>query len=119
MKSFHEELGSNNVFLVKADCVIDCTNNDDSNEMIFEYCQKEKIPVILASYSGNTKVKVTYLDNSGSFDLKIFGQTKSVALTNSGAWVTKEYDIVKTLSNKIELNVTSDNIIFHMVEILK
>lgn len=52
LKSFHEELSSTNVFLVKADCVIDCTNNDKDNSLIFEYCQKEKVPLILASYAG-------------------------------------------------------------------
>lgn len=54
LKSFHEEIGANNVFLVKADCVIDCTNNDDSNTLIFDYCQQEKVPVILGGYSGAT-----------------------------------------------------------------
>ena len=54
LKSFHEELGANNVFLVKAECVIDTTNNRETNELIFNYCQDEKIPIILASYSGST-----------------------------------------------------------------
>ncbi len=54
LKSFHEELGGQNVFLVKADCVVDCTNNDGTNTIIFEYCQAQRIPVILASYAGST-----------------------------------------------------------------
>lgn len=54
VKSFHEELSETNVFLVKSDCVIDCTNNEESNRLIFQYCQKEKIPVIIASYAGST-----------------------------------------------------------------
>jgi molybdopterin/thiamine biosynthesis adenylyltransferase len=54
MKSFHEELGESNVFLVKADCVIDCTNNDDTNALIFDFCQAKRVPIILASYSGST-----------------------------------------------------------------
>jgi len=54
MKSFHEELGQNNVFLVKSECVVDCTNNDDSNRLIFDYCQREKIPIVLARYAGST-----------------------------------------------------------------
>jgi molybdopterin/thiamine biosynthesis adenylyltransferase len=53
VKSFHEELGQSNVFLVKSECVVDCTNNDDSNTLIFDYCQKNKVPLILASYSGS------------------------------------------------------------------
>jgi len=54
LKSFHEELSSQNVFLVKADCVIDCTNNNDTNTLIYGYCQANKVPVILASYAGST-----------------------------------------------------------------
>ncbi len=54
MKSFHEELAENNVFLVKSDIVVDCTNNDFSNRLIFDYCQSEKIPIVLASYAGST-----------------------------------------------------------------
>ncbi len=54
MKAFHEELGENNVFLVKSDVVVDCTNNDESNRLIFDYCQEARIPVILASYHGAT-----------------------------------------------------------------
>lgn len=54
MKSFHEELGPNNVFLVKSDCVIDTSNNDAINTIIFDYCQQQRIPLILARYSGST-----------------------------------------------------------------
>jgi len=53
VKSFHEELTATNVFLVKADCVVDCTNNDESNRMIFDFCQQSRIPLILASYHGS------------------------------------------------------------------
>jgi molybdopterin/thiamine biosynthesis adenylyltransferase len=53
MKAFHEELAENNVFLVKSDCVIDCTNNLESNTMIFNYCQEAKVPLIMASYHGS------------------------------------------------------------------
>lgn len=74
----------------------------------------------LASYSGDVKVRVTYYDSgSGSFQLEIFGQTKSVTLTNAGKWKTKEYHIVKTPANVVQLKVTSGEVIFHMVEVLK
>lgn len=52
IKSFHEDLDENNVFLVKSDCVVDCSNNKDINELIFKYCQTNKIPLIVASYYG-------------------------------------------------------------------
>ena len=54
VKSFHEELGVSNVFLIKSECVVDCTNNVDSNTTIFNYCQKEKVPLVLAGYAGST-----------------------------------------------------------------
>ncbi len=53
LKCFHEELAENNVFLVKSDCVIDCTNNADASTLIFSYCQREKIPLILCGYAGS------------------------------------------------------------------
>lgn len=52
LKSFHEELGESNIFLVKADCVVDATNNPETNEQIFAYCQENKIPLVMASYAG-------------------------------------------------------------------
>ena len=54
VKSFHEELGPNNVFLVKADCVIDTSNSDSINTLVFDFCQQQKIPLVLARYSGST-----------------------------------------------------------------
>ncbi|MBR9692511.1 hypothetical protein GOV07_01125 [Candidatus Woesearchaeota archaeon] len=54
VKSFHEELGESNVFLIKSECVVDCTNNVDSNTFIFNYCQKEKVPLVIAGYAGST-----------------------------------------------------------------
>lgn len=53
LKCFHEELAENNVFLVKSDCVIDCTNNAEASRLIFSYCQGAKIPLILAAYAGS------------------------------------------------------------------
>lgn len=54
LKSFHEELGEQNVFLVKADCVVDCTNNDATNQLIFDFCQEKKVPLVIASYHAGT-----------------------------------------------------------------
>lgn len=54
LKSFHEDVSEQNVFLVKADCVVDTTNNDNTNRIIFSFCQNKKVPLILASYAGST-----------------------------------------------------------------
>lgn len=57
IKSFHEELNANNVFLVKSELVIDATNQPEANELIFNYCQEKKIPLVYVRYSGS-KIKL-------------------------------------------------------------
>ena len=57
VKCFHEDLNDANVFLVKSDLVIDTTNQPEVNRLIFDHCQKEKIPLIYIRYSGS-RVKV-------------------------------------------------------------
>lgn len=53
VKTFHEDLNKNNIFLVDADVVIDLTANQETSELISEYCKKKKIPLILALASGS------------------------------------------------------------------
>lgn len=53
VKSFHEELAENNVFLVKADCVVECSNREEPSKLVFDYCQGQKVPLILCKYSGS------------------------------------------------------------------
>ncbi|MBR9703339.1 ThiF family adenylyltransferase, partial [Candidatus Woesearchaeota archaeon] len=57
IKSFHEELSSNNVFLIDSELVIDATNQPEVNKLIFDHCQEKKIPLIYVRYSGS-RIKV-------------------------------------------------------------
>jgi homoserine dehydrogenase len=51
VKSFHEDLHEQNVFLVKSEFVIDATNQPEVNKLIFDYCQENKIPLLILRYS--------------------------------------------------------------------
>ena len=53
VKSFHEELNEQNVFLIESEVVIDTTNQPEINKLIYDYCQEKKIPLLLARYSGS------------------------------------------------------------------
>lgn len=57
VKSFHEELSSQNVFLIESEVVVDSTNQPEINKLVFDYCQEKKIPLLLVRYSGS-KIKV-------------------------------------------------------------
>lgn len=57
VKSFHEDLNEENVFLVKSELVIDSSNQPEANELVSKYCQANKVPLIYVRYSGS-KVKI-------------------------------------------------------------
>lgn len=57
IKIFHEDLNEENVFLVKSELVIDSSNQPETNNLVFKYCQDNKVPLIYVRYSG-AKVKV-------------------------------------------------------------
>lgn len=52
IKAFHEDLTKQNIYLVEADLVIDCSNDLDVSLMVDEYCFKKKIPMIYCFVSG-------------------------------------------------------------------
>lgn len=53
VKSFHEELSENNIFLLKGDCIIDASNDDEVNDLTFRHAQDKKIPIIIVRYCGD------------------------------------------------------------------
>ena len=53
IKTFHEELIKENLFLLDSDLIIDTSNNMDISLLVNEYAIKNKIPFITASYSGS------------------------------------------------------------------
>lgn len=52
VKAFHEDLTPQNVYLVDADLVIDCSNDMDVSLMLDKYCFKKGIPMIYSFVSG-------------------------------------------------------------------
>jgi molybdopterin/thiamine biosynthesis adenylyltransferase len=59
VKTFHEDLTKNNIFLIDADAVIDVTGDRETSEMISEYTKKKKTPLIYAIASGSQGLVVT------------------------------------------------------------
>lgn len=53
IRSFHEELNEQNIFLIESEMVIDATNQPEINEMVFKHCQEKKIPLLVVRYSGS------------------------------------------------------------------
>ncbi|MFP4523165.1 MAG: HesA/MoeB/ThiF family protein [Candidatus Nanoarchaeia archaeon] len=54
IKTFHEELTKDNLFLLDSDLIIDCTNKLDLASQINEYAISQKIPYIASFYSDHT-----------------------------------------------------------------
>jgi len=67
VKTFHEDLNKNNIFLIDADVVIDATGNPETSELISEYTKKKKIPLIYAIASGSQGLIITS-DKGINFD---------------------------------------------------
>ena len=59
VRTFHEDLSKNNVFLVDADVVVDLTANEEASELISDYAKKKKLPLILAMASGSQGLMAT------------------------------------------------------------
>lgn len=53
VKTFHEELTKDNLFLLEADLIIDTSNNMNLTLLANEYALSKKIPFITANYSGS------------------------------------------------------------------
>ncbi|RME52530.1 hypothetical protein D6783_04515, partial [Candidatus Woesearchaeota archaeon] len=52
VKAFHEQILPNNVYLLKADVVFDCTQDNASTALIAEQCKKDKSPLIIVRSYG-------------------------------------------------------------------
>lgn len=53
IKTFHEELVKENIFLLKADVIIDVSNDIKTSLLINKYALEKKIPLIVGNYSGD------------------------------------------------------------------
>lgn len=54
VKSFHEELSENNLFLLKKDIIVDCTNDDETSELIISHAHEKSLPLVIAKYGADT-----------------------------------------------------------------
>ncbi|MBN2052950.1 ThiF family adenylyltransferase [Candidatus Woesearchaeota archaeon] len=78
VRTFHEDLNKNNIFLIDADVVIDATGNAEASEMISEHTKKKKMPLIYTISSGSQGLVITS-DKGINFSKlkKISGKIKS------------------------------------------
>lgn len=84
IKSFHEELHEQNVFLIKSECVIDASNQPEVNALIFAHCQEKKLPLITVRYSGS---RVKILVANKKLTQKQFGWIEDVGnVTEEGVY---------------------------------
>lgn len=63
VKSFHEEISPDSLFLLQGDCIVDATNNPEINELTIPFAAKKKLPLVLVRYSGS-KANILVLQKS-------------------------------------------------------
>jgi molybdopterin-synthase adenylyltransferase len=59
VRTFHEDLTKNNMYLIDADIVIDATGNLETTKLISDEAKKKKIPMIYAVVSGSQGIVAT------------------------------------------------------------
>lgn len=52
VKSFHEELTKDNVFLLEADVIIDASNNFKTSKIVNDFALSKEIPLVFANHAG-------------------------------------------------------------------
>ena len=67
VRTFHEDLNKNNIFLIEADAIIDATGNLETSKLISEHVKKKKLPLIYVLASGSRGLVITS-DKGISFD---------------------------------------------------
>ncbi|MFW5866017.1 MAG: HesA/MoeB/ThiF family protein, partial [Nanoarchaeota archaeon] len=65
IKTFHEELHKDNLFLIESDLIIDASNHMKTTMMINEYALENKIPLISTNYAG-TKGNLLVIDKQNN-----------------------------------------------------
>jgi molybdopterin/thiamine biosynthesis adenylyltransferase len=53
VRTFHEDLTEQNVFLTEADLILDLSNDEKTNEIVNKFATDKKIPYIMANYVGD------------------------------------------------------------------
>jgi adenylyltransferase/sulfurtransferase len=67
VRTFHEDLNKNNIFLIEADAIIDATGNLETSKLISEHVKKKKLPLVYVLASGSRGLVITS-DKGISFD---------------------------------------------------
>jgi len=85
VRTFHEDLNKNNIFLIDADVVIDATGNTEASKLISEHTKKKKIPLIFTIASGSQGLVITS-DKGINFD-KLKKITDKLKPTNEAGMI--------------------------------
>ena len=67
VKTFHEDLNKNNIFLIESDVIVDVTGDPETSKLICDYAKKKKIFCIFAVNSGSRGLVITS-DNGMNFE---------------------------------------------------
>jgi molybdopterin/thiamine biosynthesis adenylyltransferase len=59
VRTFHEDLTKNNIYLIDADIVVDATGDLETTKLISDETKKKKTPLIYAAISGSQGVVIT------------------------------------------------------------
>jgi len=59
IRTFHEDLTKNNLYLIESDAVVDATGNLETTKLVTEHAKKKKIPVIHSVVSGSQGIVTT------------------------------------------------------------
>ncbi len=59
VRTFHEDLGKGNIYLIDADVIVDATGDLETTQLISAEAKKKKTPVIYAVVSGSRGIVVT------------------------------------------------------------
>jgi len=114
VKSFHEELTESNVFLLQGDCIIDASNDSETNELVAKHALSKKIPLIIIRYCADQAkilvaqkklpikeidaVDLGYIDEEG-----VFGPVTTLAASVGVAQLIQVL-LGDTASKRIELD---------------
>lgn len=113
VKSFHEDLTPQNIYLVESDLVIDCSNDLEVSLMIDKYCFKKGIPMIYCYVSG-TQGQIFIIDKKVSLS-QISEYVKNQRISEKGimsATIHTAAGIVSSKTAKILLGLThQDNML--------
>jgi adenylyltransferase/sulfurtransferase len=116
VKTFHEDLNKNNVFLIDADAVIDTTGNLEASKLIAEHAKKKKLPLIYAVASGSRGLVITS-DKGINFDklkklIDKMKPTDEVGIINPAVHMAAAIIVKKTFKILLKKQYHKDAVLF-------